>query len=166
MKLSHIRWAYDRLEEAVPTVLFLAIFVMMCVGVLLRYVFGVSIAWNVEFSLWSFVWMTFLGGAKVRKDNAHIKVDLLYAAVDRRMRPVARAATYAFKELIIFTFYVSLIFLSMEMAERSQHFPSQAMQLPRSYLFISVGAGAIVFLVREVLDVWKTLRRGFNEPFI
>lgn len=164
MKLSSIRRFHDVFEEALPTICFFAIFLTMCVGVLYRYVFRLSFAWNVEFSLWSFVWLTFVGSAKVRKTNSHIKIDIVYGVLERRMSPTVRMITWLAKELIIVGFLVLLVILSYELAVRSWAFRSQAMQWRQSYLYISVGFGALLFLLREVPDAVRTFRRGFDEP--
>jgi TRAP-type transport system small permease protein len=164
MKLSSISRFHDFFEEALPTVCFFAIFLTMCVGVLYRYVFRLSFAWNVEFSLWSFVWLTFVGSAKVRRTNSHIKIDIVYGVLERRMSPTVRMISWLFKELIIVGFLVLLVSLSYELAVRSWAFRSQAMQWRQSYLYISVAVGAVLFLLREIPDAVRTFRRGFDEP--
>lgn len=164
MKLSTIRRAHDILEEALPTICFFAIFLTMCVGVLYRYVFRLSFAWNVEFSLWSFVWLTFVGSAGVRKTNSHIKIDIVYGILERRMPPALRMLFWLFKELAIVAFLVLLVLFSYELAQRSWAFRSQAMQWRQSYLYISVAVGAVLFLLREIPDAVRTFRRGFDEP--
>jgi TRAP-type transport system small permease protein len=164
MKLNSIRRFHDVFEEALPTICFFAIFLTMCVGVLYRYVFRLSFAWNVEFSLWSFVWLTFVGSAKVRRTNSHIKIDIVYGVLERRMSPTVRMVFWFFKELVIVSFLVLLVLLSYELAQRSWAFRSQAMQWRQSYLYISVAFGAVLFLFREIPDAVRTFRRGFDEP--
>lgn len=164
MKPKTIQRAYDVIEEALPTICFFAIFITMCVGVLYRYVFRLSFAWNVEFSLWSFVWLTFIGSATVRKTNSHIKIDILYGVLERRMSPRVRMVFWLLKELAIVTFLVLLVILSIELSQRAWAFRSQAMQWRQSYLYISVAVGAGLFLLREIPDAVRTFRRGFDEP--
>jgi TRAP-type C4-dicarboxylate transport system permease small subunit len=157
MNFSTIRRLHDAVEETLPTIFFFAIFLTMCVGVLFRYVFRLSFAWNVEFSL-------FVGSAKVRKTNSHIKIDVVYGVLERRMSPTLRMVCWLFKEAVIVVFLVLLVFLSYELALRSWAFRSQAMQWRQSYLYISVAVGAGMFLLREIPDAVRTFRQGFEEP--
>ncbi len=155
---------YDRLEEGLPMLFFLLIFGLMTVGVFLRYLFGFSFAWNVELVRYSFVWLTFAGAAYVRRTGSHIKIEIIFVALDRVLPPAGRMIVWAIKELLILTFLILLIVLSRELADRSRAFMSQAMQLSQYYLYISVAVGAIMFMLREIPDAVRTFRKGFDEP--
>ena len=164
MKMEQVRRIHTFIEEALPTICFFAIFFTMCVGVLYRYVFRLSFAWNVEFSLWSFVWLTFLGSALVRRTNSHIKIDIVYGILERRMSPALRMLVWLFKELVIVAFLVTLVLLSIRLTQRSWLFRSQALQWRQSFLYISVAVGAVLFLLREVPDAIRVFRGGFDQP--
>jgi TRAP-type C4-dicarboxylate transport system permease small subunit len=148
-----LKWAYDMLEEAVCVFFFLLIFFLMNLGVFGRYFFDLSFEWNIELCSYSFVWLTFLGAAFVRKKYSHIKVEFFYTAAVRRLPLAGRRAIYLIKELIMFFFLGTLIVLGVELAVRSWRFASQAMQISQFFLYISVPVGAAMFLYREILRI-------------
>jgi TRAP-type C4-dicarboxylate transport system permease small subunit len=151
--MTGLKRVYDVLEEAVCAFFFLLIFLLMNLGVFGRYFFNLSFEWNIELCSYSFVWLTFLGAAFVRKKYAHIKVDFFYIAAVRRLPLAGRQALYLFKELIMILFLGALIVLGVELALRSWRFLSQAMQISQFFLYISVPVGAAMFLYREILRI-------------
>ena len=69
---------YDKIEFFIPQGLFILIFLLMSIEVFTRYVFNFAIFWNIELCRYSFVWLTFVGAGYVRKENAHIKIEMLF----------------------------------------------------------------------------------------
>jgi len=155
--------AYAVIEEGVCVVFFLLIFFLMNLGVLGRYFFDVSFEWNVELCCYSFVWLTFLGAAFVRKKYAHIKVEFFYIAAVRRLPFAGRWSLYLVKELIMLFFLGALIVLGVELAVRSWRFRSQAMQLSQFFLYISVPVGAAMFLYREIARIIESRFGAHSE---
>ena len=145
--------AYDAIEEGVCVFFFLLIFVLMNLGVFGRYFFDISFEWNMELCCYSFVWLTFLGSAYVRKNYSHIKVEFFYLATVRRLPQAGRRALYLLKALIMLLFLVALIVLGVQLAVRSWRFLSQAMQISQFFLYISVPVGAAMFLYREIARI-------------
>ena len=155
---------YDRIEEAVPLFFFFGILVLMTSGVILRYVFSFTFPWNVELARYAFVWLTFLGAAYVRRHHAHIKIEIAYAVLERRMSPLLRRIIWLFKEIAIVSFLILLIILGAELAWRSRAFRSQAMQLSQFFLYIAPSIGGAMFLFREIAGAIRQWKEGFDEP--
>lgn len=155
---------YDLIEELIPMAFFFGIFVLMSSGVILRYVFSFTFPWNVELARYAFVWLTFLGAAYVRKNHSHIRIEIAYAFVEKRMSPAARRIVWIVKEIAILGFLILLIALSIELALRSRAFRSQAMQLSQFYLYIAPALGGLMFLFREIADAVRQWKQGFDEP--
>lgn len=155
-----LRKIYDLFEENFVCLLFLLIFLLMVVGVFLRYVFGISFAWNIELVRYSFVWLTFVGAAYARKTDSHIRIDLFANFVKRRTPRWTYAALWSFTKVLIVTFLVLLIFLSVTLSLRSWRFKSQAMQISQFFLYISVGVGSLMYAIREIVDTASKMKRG------
>jgi TRAP-type C4-dicarboxylate transport system permease small subunit len=124
----------------------------MVVGVFLRYVFGISFAWNIELSRYSFVWLTFVGAAYVRRDDGHIKIDLFSKYAMKKLPPAGRLVYWTVVKIVIIVYLALLIYFSYTLSIRSWRFKSQAMQIPQFFLYISVGIGALMYIVREIVD--------------
>ncbi len=161
MKLQKI---YDVFEEALPTIFFMSVFVVMTFGVFSRYVLGFYASWSVEFSSYSFVWLSFVGAAYVRRFGSHIKIEIMYAMIEPALHPVVRMVIWLFKEIIILLFLVLLIVFSFQLASRSALFRSQAMQLSQFWLYIAPAVGGVLFTIREIPDAYRQFKKGFNEP--
>jgi TRAP-type C4-dicarboxylate transport system permease small subunit len=162
--MQHFKRAYDLCEEAVCVFLFLLIFFLMNLGVFGRYFFNLSFEWNIELCCYSFVWLTFLGAAFVRKTQDHIKVVFFYRAALQRLPPGGRRTLYLIKKLTLLFFLGALIVLGIELAVRSWRFMSQAMQISQFFLYISVPVGAGMFLYREIVQVVASRFGALPEP--
>ena len=155
-----VKKIYNLFEEYFTCTFFLVIFLLMVVGVFLRYVFGLSFSWNIELARYSFVWLTFIGAAYVRSDDGHIKIDLFAAYLRSKLSPKGRLVYWLGMQLVIIGYLGLLIYFSYILSIRSWRFKSQAMQMPQSFLYISVGLGSLMYILREIIDSVKKFKRG------
>ena len=151
---------FNAFEEYFACALFLLIFALMVVGVVLRYCFSISFAWNIELSRYSFVWLTFVGASYARKNDTHIKIDLFYNLLRKRIPNWLHIVFWVSIKVLIIAYLLFLVYLSVQLSVRSWRFKSQAMQISQSYLYISVALGSAMFVGREIIDCVKKLRSG------
>ncbi|MFA6505910.1 MAG: TRAP transporter small permease [Treponemataceae bacterium] len=151
---------YNAFEEYFACALFLLIFLLMVVGVILRYFFSISFAWNIELSRYSFVWLTFVGASYARKDDTHIKIDLFYNLLRKRIPNWLHVFFWVSIKVLIIGYLLLLVYLSINLSVKSWRFRSQAMQISQSYLYISVALGSLMFVGREIVDTIKKMRSG------
>ena len=151
----------EKFEESLSLILFLLIFVLMTMGVINRYVFGHSFSWNIELCRYSFVWLTFVGAAFVRKEDTHIKIEIVFNLLSKKMSPGTRKAIWVFKLLITVAYLALLSYLAFVLASKSWRFKSQAMQISQFFLYISVSLGAFLYLLREISGSLRHYRTNF-----
>ena len=151
---------YEIFEEGLACSFFILIFLLLVVGVLLRFVFGISFAWNIELTRYSFVWLTFVGAAYARRTDSHIRIDLFYNFLKKKAPSWFFRVFWLFTKVIVIAFLFLMIYYSVTLSINSWRFKSQAMQMPQSFLYISVGLGALMFVGREIVDTIKKLSRG------
>lgn len=151
---------YRSLEEYIPCIFFTLIFLLIVLGVILRYVFGISFAWNIELCRYSFVWLTFVGASYVRRDDGHIRIEIFLNYLKKRSSKNVLVLSQFFTKLITIIYLVLLIYFSYILSVRSWRFKSQAMQLPQFFLYISVGIGSLMYAGREIFDSIKKFRKG------
>ena len=154
---------YDKLEEVTSLVFFLLIFSLMTIGVINRYIFNVTFSWNIELCRYSFVWLTFLGAAYVRKINSHIKIEILFNFINRRLSKGPQKIIWIAKEILTIAFLTALLYYGFVLANKTWRFKSQAMQIPQFFLYISVSIGALLYLLREVLAAVRFYREHFSK---
>jgi TRAP-type C4-dicarboxylate transport system permease small subunit len=152
---------YDKFEESIALIFFLLIFGLMTMGVFNRYLFGNTFAWNIELCRYSFVWLTFVGAAFVRKQDAHIKIEILFNYINRKLSPGSQKAIWVIKEILTIAFLIQLIYFGFILANKTWRFKSQAMQIPQFFLYISVTVGAILYLLREIPASFRYYREHF-----
>ena len=151
---------YAKFEEIFVCTFFLLIFLLLVVGVVFRYFFGLSFSWNIELSRYSFVWLTFIGAAYVRSNDGHIKIDLFANFIKKKLPRSGVVLYWIAAKLITAVYLLLLIYFSYLLTVRTWRFKSQAMQMPQSFLYVSVGLGSLMFLGREIIDSVKKFRRG------
>jgi TRAP-type C4-dicarboxylate transport system permease small subunit len=156
-----VRRIYERLEESIPLAFFLLIFFLMTMGVFNRYLFNTSFSWNIELCRYSFVWLTFVGAAYVRKDDSHIKIEFLINLLNNKLPLGARKAVWFFKEILTIGFLIQLVYLGFILACKSWRFKSQAMQIPQFFLYISVSVGGALYLLREIPGAYRYYKKAF-----
>ena len=144
---------YNKLEEYFPLILFLFIFLLMSTQVFTRYIFNFTLPWNIELCRYTFVWLTFVGAAYVRKMDSHIKIEIFFNYVYEKMSLNQQKAIWLLKELLTILYLIALIIFGYILAYKSRRFMSQAMQISQFFLYISVSVGTVFFLVREIQDI-------------
>ena len=154
---------YDKLEEIVSLVFFLLIFSLMTIGVINRYVFNVTFPWNIELCRYSFVWLTFVGAAYVRKIDSHIKIEILFNFINKKLSKGPQKIIWIAKEILTIAFLIALLYYGFVLANKTWRFKSQAMQIPQFFLYISVSIGALLYLLREVWASIRFCRDNFSK---
>ncbi len=152
---------YDKIEVYIPEILFLFIFLLMAVQVFTRYIMNFTLPWNIELCRYTFVWLTFLGAAYVRKINTHIKIEIFFNFMYGKMSLGQQKIIWLFREVLTVAYMVALVILGYILAYKSRRFMSQAMQISQFYLYISVTVGSLFFLTREIQDIIKYYRQHF-----
>lgn len=83
--LKRVEYYLSEITLNIATILLIIVTILVFSPTVLR-IFGINIRWASEVSIYSFVTMTFWGCAKVSKLNGHIKVDLFYKYIPKRMK--------------------------------------------------------------------------------
>ena len=150
---------YENFEELCVCAFFLLIFLLLVMGVFFRYLFNLSFSWNIELCRYSYVWLTFIGAAYVRKNDGHIKIDLFANYIKPKLPGSGAAIYWAVTKLLTIVYLGLLAYFSYLLSIQTWRFKSQAMQMPQTFLYISVGLGALMYLGREIIDSVKKFKR-------
>lgn len=149
-----------KVEEYISIFFFTLIFLLMLMGIINRYIFKLPLYWNLELSRYSFVWLCFFGLGYVRTLDGHLKLDALYNKVSKNVHRYVRRIIWWFKKLLTIYFLLQLIYLGIEISIKSSRFKSQALQIPQSFLYISVSVGALLYLITEILLSFQEYRES------
>lgn len=113
---------YEKIEEYIPLGIFILISIVMLIQVFMRSIFGISYAWSVEVSQYLNVWVSFIGIGYVRKLNSHIKIEMFYDWMYKKLSPTWQIIFFVFKKFINILFMVLLIWLGFQLSLRSWNF--------------------------------------------
>lgn len=154
---------YEWIEEYVPIIIFLAICLVMIFQVFMRLFLGISFSWSVEISQYLNVWISFIAIGYVRKLNSHIKIEMLYDFLAKKMPKWLDMTFFVIKKILNITYMILLIWLGFGMAIRSVNFLSSAMQISQIWLYICVPIGAAGYLFREIHSIFHVVVKHDQE---
>jgi len=153
--LTRIDWLLDKATLA------LLILLNLVVGlqVFCRYVLNHSLFWSEELARYMFIWLVFLSGAMVLRQDRHIQVtvfvDMLPAAV--------RGAILILGDVLMLAFTLTVCVEGIRLSRLVWTVPTAAMEIPWAmvYLGIILGTGSMTMTLAGSL--WARLRGRREE---
>jgi TRAP-type C4-dicarboxylate transport system permease small subunit len=130
---------------------------VMLYDVVMRYVFNLPTVWAQETCEYMMVFLTFIGLAETQKQNAHIRMDYLYAMFPETLQ---RGLNFFFHFLsalfavLIFASSFKMTLLGLQYGSRS----NSLMETPLFLMYAIVPAGMILLLIQSVIDIVKSLK--------
>jgi C4-dicarboxylate transporter DctQ subunit len=130
------------------------------VNVVLRYLFGYSVAWSSEVARYSFVWITFMGTAVALWEGSHAKIDYFVERFPPRLRRII---------MVIANLVIALLCLLLIIAGTKQVidiWPTKAaymrfMSMGGIYVSIPLmGLLGLVFVSVKILEILNCKDRG------
>ena len=150
-----IRYVWNHLEEIflLPAMAFSVALIFM--QVIMRYVFGNSLAWSEELGRYLFVWQIWLGTSFAARTKAHLRItivrDKLQAGNRKNLELLVNLVWMAFGIFVVF----QGVGLVMKMARFHQISP--AMQIPMMYVHMAVPLGCGLMVIRLLEHTIKDL---------
>lgn len=154
---------FDNAVVWVGNILLYIILVVMFVGVIARYVFGISYAISLEYCIFFGMWMGFLYTGKLTRDRFHIAVTLLPDTLTKRQRVRARAIVDLLIHLSIAGFAVVAIYVGVVTTIKLYTLPMSTILPgePRYWLYSLVLPVFCFFLLyyeaREIVSTVRSL---------
>lgn len=154
-----MRWvdlALARLEDTLIAALLLSGAVIICVNVVLRYVFSGGLVWAAEFVRYEIIWMVFIGGSVAVRKGIHIGVDVALHVLPPMGQRILRSAV----DVICILFCLALVIYGAELTRQTQAFGqlTAAMQVPMWTVQLAVPIGAGLMLLRFGQRLWLNVR--------
>ncbi|MFB3816980.1 MAG: TRAP transporter small permease [Candidatus Methylomirabilales bacterium] len=145
--------------ELTISLTFLAVIVVaVFLQVLFRYVFEAPLSWTEELARTSLIWLTFVGAAVAVRRQAHFALALVVGRLPARFRPLWEA----FLASLIVIFLVVLLYQGIQMLPLVHSQLSPSLELPMSYAYLAIPAGAALMLVH--LGVALAEHLGVIQP--
>lgn len=148
----------------------LVIFLMLAVvwEVALRYFMGRPTSWVVESSGYVLVFIPFLVGAWLIRNEGHVKMDLLLNALTPNAQHIVNVVTSLLGSLACFILTYAGVRHVMDLIETQSRTPTPLM-LPRAPIASIVVIGSLMmavefmFRVRRIAEQWRFGRRNVGD---
>ena len=143
--VSGVTW----LENLMVIVLGAVISTSVFLGVFYRYVLRDPLIWSGELALICFAWLVFWGASLATRQKAHMSIDALTRYFPPKILKILQPATLGLMILLLGV----LIFYGLKHAFSTHTIRTTALQLPWTYVFLSVPTGSAAMLVHVVDDL-------------
>jgi TRAP-type C4-dicarboxylate transport system permease small subunit len=151
----------DRLSEFVgyaSAVLILASMLIVCYGVLLRYVFGASTVWQLELSTYFLMFSAFVGGAYGLKHGDHVNLSLIVDRLPEKPRLYVQLVASVLGFVFVVTVAAIAFVLWWETSQEGMT-SGTAWNVPLTYPYLIVPLGMTLIALQYLVIVVHILQR-------
>jgi len=148
-----IRTIFDLLEVHLPTLIFFVLIVSVVIQIFSRYVLNRPMPKLFELSIYSFVWVIYLGATLAKRYDQHIRFDILYRKFSQRTRLLID---------IFFDTLTSIIFLfilipSIKYTIWAYRIKASALRIPWTYLLLCFPIFVCLILIHNSRDIYSNI---------
>ncbi len=144
-----------KIEDIFTSVLLLIITALLFINVILR-IFGLSIDWAEEFSRYSIIWITFVGGSICIYKGAHIGIDSITALLSKRGKNILSVFTIIMAILFTSIFIVKTFNLVRVVYITGQL--SSTLEVPMWIVYGAMPVGGVLMLIRFIQELVKQIK--------
>jgi len=147
--LRILRYLFRIIDSFTSIVLFLLLASMVvntAVSVFFRYVLNDAISWSEEASRYLMIWMGFFGMSLATRDREHVGISFVANA----MPPAGRVILRYLTDIVVLSFLVLLVILSIRQIIGSQGETTAALLLPMTVPYASVTAGGVLMALQAL----------------
>lgn len=149
--------------EKIIVLIFSVIIVTMFSQVVFRYLLNQSLYWSEEIVRYLFVWMVFIGGALVTREDGHIGIDYLFSVIPVHVTGILKLAA----SLVVVAVSIFFLITGIELMLRLQGSQSPALGLPINwFLYAALPASSIAsawYGIQNFITLSKTVFNRSQE---
>lgn len=152
--------ALINLERSLATGLLVAMFVVIMLQVVTRYVFSNPLSWTEELARFLLVWLTFLSAGYVMSRRLHITVDILVARLGRR----GTVFVDTFALLVVVVAAASMAIAGVGIAQSAANLLAPATRLPMTVVYGAAVVGFGLIFLHGMTNLFVNLRHPEEVP--
>jgi TRAP-type C4-dicarboxylate transport system permease small subunit len=145
---------FDLLEVHLPTFVFMLLLLTVSVQVFSRYVLNRPLPKFFELSIYSFVWVIYLGAALAKRYNKHIRFDILYHKFPEKTRLVINI----FFDTLTSVVFVFILFPSIRYTIMNYRIKASALRVPWTYLLLCFPIFVLLILTHNTTATIRNIR--------
>jgi TRAP-type C4-dicarboxylate transport system permease small subunit len=153
--MNHLKLVENNLERWALLVLYTLLVVTMAVEVIRRELFAYSSIWGEEIVRYSFIYLAWIGASAAVRDRAHIRIDVLYYYVNRRIK----ALLYILGDLVMMVVAMFAFYWSFEVVGVAWKFESvsHGLRLPMVWFLMAVPVGFGLMMLRLLQSLYRDI---------
>ncbi len=155
-----VKLIYDLFEVYLSSAVFIVLITSVVVQVFMRYVLDMPSPKLFELAIYSFIWIIYLGAALASRYNQHVRFDILYQRLPRR---VSLALDLFFHLLTNVTLLVILYPVTKYMVDMYR-IKSSALRIPWSFLLGIYPVFVLLVLAHNFTAIVVNARRILGRP--
>ena len=153
--MNHLKLVENNLERWALLVLYTLLVVTMAVEVIRRELFAYSSIWGEEIVRYSFIYLAWIGASAAVRDRAHIRIDVLYHYVNRRIKSLL----YILGDLVMMVVAMFAFYWSFEVVGVAWKFESvsHGLRLPMVWFLMAVPVGFGLMMLRLLQSLYRDI---------
>jgi TRAP-type C4-dicarboxylate transport system permease small subunit len=153
--------AIDRVRDGICILLLAAIFILINVQVFFRYVVNDPLSWPEEIARTLFLWIVFLGVAKLFRERSNYAIDFFVGKASPRMR----ALTAAFVDAAAIVLFIAVLIGSWPVLAANANI-NTVIGLPVNLLYASLPVAALLILPALATSLVARLREAAGKAVV
>lgn len=147
---------------ALSGIIFLFMMLLVCVDVVLRYIFNDPLAWGVEVCEYLLLYVTFLGAAWLLRQRGHVRVDILLSYMSENASRRVNVATALIGAVACLFLVIFGIETTWDAYVRG--IPEiKTLSIPKWTLYWIIPYGSFLLFIEFLLEVGRVMRGPKTE---
>ncbi len=145
---------FNFLEVHLPAFIFFLLLITVAVQVFARYVLSHPMPKFFELSIYSFVWVIYLGAALAKRYDKHIRFDIL----NKKFSPRMRLSIDIFFDLVTSVIFILILIPSVRYTIWNYRVKASALRIPWTYLLICFPIFVVLILIHNAGSIIRNIR--------
>ncbi len=154
------RIIFDVLEVYLAVAVIALLITCVSVGVFLRYVLDQPNAQLFELSIYSFVWLIYLGGSLAVRYNQHIRFDLIYRKLSARTQSILDITF----DILTTGVFLYILGPSILYTIQMYQIKASALRIPWTFLLVVFPIFLCLVIIHNVTTIARNVLRLQNKP--
>ncbi|MEA1964693.1 MAG: TRAP transporter small permease [Candidatus Aerophobetes bacterium] len=150
---------FDLLEVHLAAVIFLILFFCIVIQVFSRYVFNSPLPPLFELSIYSFVWVIYLGAPLAKRYRKHIRFDILYRKLPKRVQLITEIAFDLLLNVVLLIISVPII----RYVAWSYKIKTSVLRIPWSYLLLCFPIFTVLLFIHNSVWIYYHIREFLGK---
>jgi len=145
---------FNFLELHLPTFVFFLLVASVSTQVFSRYVLNHPLPKFFELSIYSFVWVIYLGAALAKRYNKHIRFDI----INKKLSEKTRSIIDIFFDLVTIVVFLFLLVPSIRYTIWNYRVKASALRVPWTYLLLCFPIFIILIIIHNASSIMQNIR--------